>query len=221
MNSGTHFLIYFKSLSNFSVCQPVVDGENILVGFSDGFLVSLRKRDGILAWDKKLAHAGRFKDVDSTPVIEGESIYISSFDGALYALKRQNGEILWQHDEGGYTSPLVTKESIYYATSNGLMQALDKNSGKILWSAPVKKGIATQPSLYKGYLIYGESEAGLVVANAESGRLIARFEPGRGIISQPSVDKETGDVYFISNEANLYAMKFKFEKASEKLPWQN
>ncbi len=201
--------------------QPVIDGENILVGFSDGFLVSLRKRDGILAWDKKLAHAGRFKDVDSTPVIEGDRIYISSFDGALYSLKRQNGEVVWQHDEGGYTAPLVMKESIYYATSSGLIQALDKNSGKILWSAPVKKGIATQPNFYKGYLIYGESESALVVADAKSGKTAARFEPGRGLVSQPSIDPETGDVYFISNDANLYAMKLKFERSSEKLPWEN
>lgn len=210
-----------QSLTIRAGTQPVIDNENLLVGFSDGFLVSLRKRDGILAWDKKLSHTGRFKDVDATPVIVGDHLYVSSFDGALYALKKQNGEIIWQHDEGGYTSPLVAGDSIFYATSSGLIQSLDKNSGKVQWSTQVKKGIATQPVLYKGYLIYGESEAGLVVADAQSGKLISRFEPGRGLVAQPSVDKETGDVYFISNEANLYAMKLKFDRPAEKLPWQN
>lgn len=223
-NSGKQLWLYNRgttqSLTIRAGTQPVIDNENLLVGFSDGFLVSLRKRDGILAWDKKLAHIGRFKDVDATPVIDGDIIYISNFDGALYALKRQNGEVIWQHDEGGYTSPLVTKESIFYATTSGFIQSLDKNSGKIQWSTAVKKGIATQPNLYKGYLIYGESEAGLVVADAQTGKLVARFEPGRGLVAQPSIDRETGDVYFISNDANLYAMKFKFEKASERLPWQ-
>ena len=209
-----------QSLTIRAGTQPVIDGENLLVGFSDGFLVSIRKRDGILVWDKKLAHNGRFKDVDSTPALDGDTIYVSSFDGALYALKRTNGEIIWQHDEGGYTSPLVAKDRIYYATSSGLIQALDKNSGKVLWSVPAKKGIATQAALYKGYLIYGESESALVVASAENGKSLARYEPGRGLVSQPSIDPKTGDIYFISNDANLFAMRLKFERASEKLPWQ-
>ncbi len=224
-SSGKQLWLYNRgttqSLTIRAGTQPVIDGDNLLVGFSDGFLVSLRKRDGILAWDKKLAHAGRFKDVDATPVIEGDIIYISSFDGALYALKRQNGEVIWQHDEGGYTSPLVTKENIFYSTTSGLIQSLDKTSGKVLWSTPVKKGIATQPNIYKGYLVYGESDAGLVVADARTGKTITRFEPGRGLVAQPSIDKETGDVFFVSNEANLYAMKLRFEKTTEKLPWQN
>lgn len=224
-SSGKQLWLYNRgttqSLTIRAGTQPVIDGENLLVGFSDGFLVSLRKHDGILVWDKKLAHAGRFKDVDSTPVLDGDGIYVSSFDGSLYALKRTNGEIMWQHDEGGYTSPLIAKDRIYYATSSGLIQALDKISGKILWSIPIKKGIATQPSLYKGYLIYGESESALVVANAENGKTVARYEPGRGLVSQPSIDQKTGDIYFISNDANLFAMRLKFERASEKLPWQN
>jgi outer membrane protein assembly factor BamB len=132
-----------QSLTVRASTQPVIDGENLLVGFSDGFLVSLRKRDGILVWDKKLAFTGRFKDVDSTPVLDDNRLYVSSFDGALYCLKRENGEVIWQHDEGGYTAAVILQDRLFYATTNGLIQALDKVSGKVLWSHPVKKGIAT------------------------------------------------------------------------------
>lgn len=208
-----------QSLSIRSSTQPVIDGEQILVGFSDGFLVSVRKKDGILNWDKKLGKSGRFRDVDATPVVDDQIVYASSFDGALYALKKNSGEIIWQHEVGAYVAPTLYKEYIFYSTSNSLFQCLDKNSGKLLWSLPIKHGIATQASIGSGFLVYGESEGALVVANIQTGKSIARYEPGRGILAQPTIDEKTGKIYFVSNNANLFALNLIYDQ-THKLPWQ-
>lgn len=212
------------SLSIRATTRPVVTGESLLVGFSDGFLVSLKKRDGSLQWERKLGRANRFRDVDSTPVVEGANVYVSSFDAALYSLKAESGEINWTVEDGGYVPVTLGRDRfsdrLFYATAGGKLLAIDKSTGKILTSIPVQRGIATQPAYYKGSVVYGESEGKLIVADAGSLRAIGQFEPGQGLVSMPAVSEQTGEVFFISNNANLWALKFAYRRTSERLPWR-
>lgn len=208
------------NLSIRSTTTPVVVGETLYTGFSDGFLVALRKRDGGMIWERKLTRSQRFKDVDGTPVADGDTLFVSSYDGALYSLKRETGDINWQVDEGGYTPVTLDKDVLYYASVTGQVMALDKGSGKTIWANQLSTGIATQPTLYRGYLLYGESEGALVVADAQTGRSINRFEPGRGLVSRPAVREDSGEVFFISNNANLYALKMGLRRWADRLPWQ-
>jgi outer membrane protein assembly factor BamB len=71
----------------------------------------------------------------------------------------------------------------------------------------LKEGIATGASMLKGLVVFGESQGALQILDAASGKQISSFSPGRGILSPPTVDEKTGMVYFISNEANLYALR--------------
>jgi outer membrane protein assembly factor BamB len=87
------------------------------------------------------------------------------------------------------------------------MLALNKETGQKIWSYSLKKGIATSPVLHKGLLIFGESQGSLIILDSGSGKLISSFDPGRGILSPPAVEKKNDLIYFISNEANLYAIK--------------
>lgn len=227
--------------------RPVVDGDFVYCGFSDGFLVVLSRRGGAVQWEKKLARNSRFMDVDGTPVIEGQVVYLTSFDGSLFALNKTSGDILWQNDEGGYTPVTLGPEALYYATTNGTVVALDKASGRKLWTVPVTHGIATQPTLLQSFLLFGESEGALVVIDARTGSELTRFDPGRGLLAAPAVvsvaaaaDKKMSseklpgsaseklpgsassyyDIFFISNNANLYAMKLGYQKRTDVLPWQ-
>jgi outer membrane protein assembly factor BamB len=212
------------SLSIRASTRPVIAGENLLVGFSDGVLVSLRKRDGGLLWERKLGRGSRFRDVDATPVVDGATVYVSSFDAALYSLKLETGEVNWSVEDGGYVPVTLGRDQLadrlFYATATGKIVALDKHTGKKLLTIPVRHGIATQPVIYKGFLVYGESEGALVVADATGGQAVGRFAPGEGLVSKPEVLESTGDVYFISSGANLFSMKMGYRFASDTLPWQ-
>jgi outer membrane protein assembly factor BamB len=226
--SGKQLWLYNRqATSNFSIrasTRPVVDGDRVFVGFSDGFLVALKKRDGSLAWERKLGKTGRFRDVDSTPVIDGDSLYVASFDGSLYSLKRESGDVNWEIDQGGYVPVTIGQgrfaDRLYFATVGGQMLILDKHSGKELVRIQLNHGIPTQAVLYRNSIVYGESEGALVVADAETGATIGRFEPGHGLVARPTVVDASGEAYFISNSANLYAMRLKFERRSDLLPWQ-
>lgn len=211
------------NLSIRATTRPVVAGETLLVGFSDGYLVALRKRDGGVLWERKLGKSNRFQDVDSTPVVSGNSIFVSSFDAALYSLNLEDGKINWVVDEGGYVPVTVGSgnfsDRLFYSTATGKILTIDKQSGKALQTIALKKGIATQPALYKNYLIYGESEGDLVVADLQGGRPLARFSPGDGLVSRPSIREDSGEIYFISNAANLYALRIGYRRINDRLPW--
>lgn len=211
-----------QSLSIRATTRPVVAGEKLLAGFSDGYAVALRKRDGGLIWERKLGRGARFKDVDTTPVVDGDSVYMASFDAALYSLKLETGEINWTVDEGGYVPVTLGRDRfadrLFYSTANGKILSIDTKSGKVLSMIAVKRGIATQPTLYKSYLLYGESEGSLIVADAGSGQPLGHFSPGEGLVARPAVIDSTGETYFISNGANLFALKLGYRLAAESGP---
>ena len=211
------------NLSIRATTRPVVAGETVLAGFSDGYIVAVRKRDGGLLWERKLGKGNRFRDVDTTPVIDGQTAYVASFDAALYALNVETGEVIWSIEEGGYVPVTLGRETradrLYYATAGGKLMTLDKASGKQLQVIQVAKGIATQPTLYKNFLVYGESQGSLVVADPETLQPIGTFAPGHGLVSRPVI-ADTGDAYFISNGANLFAVRMAYENTAARLPWQ-
>jgi outer membrane protein assembly factor BamB len=227
--TGKQLWLYNRQVTNgFSIrasTQPVIDGEQVLVGFSDGFLVALKKHDGGVLWERKLGKVGRFRDVDGTPVVDDKSIFVASFDGSLYSLKRESGEINWEIDEGGYVPVTLGRnrfsDRLYFASTSGRILILDKSSGKQLSSIKLSKGIPTQPEIYRNYIVYGESEGAFVVADADKGTPIGRFDPGHGLVAKPTVIDTTGEAFFISNSANLYAMKLGFVRQSDRLPWQS
>lgn len=83
---------------------------------------------------------------------------------------------------------------------------MNKETGERIWTYKLNEGVATQVKSYKGLLVFGESQGSLVFVDPENGKKINSFEPGRGLISTPAIDEKNNRVYFISGEANIYAI---------------
>jgi len=209
--------------SQFSIrgaSRPIVIGANLYLGFSDGSFMALNKDKGTVIWEKNLNQNKRFRDVDSSPVSDGQRIYVSSFDGALYCLDPKNGKIYWKLEEGGYAPVLIVKDTLYYSTSKGQIMALDKGSGKVKWSRDGVRGIATKPVFYRGLLVYGESQGALQILDASTVQQVGQYKTGRGVTSTPYLDQKTGDIYFMSATANLYALQFSWDVLNRVWPWE-
>ena len=226
--SGKQLWVYNRQvttqLSIRATTKPVVHAGNVFVGFSDGFVVALKKRDGSLNWERKIGRGSRFIDVDATPVVYGDALYVASFDGSLNSLNVESGAVNWTVDQGAYVPVTLGRDRfadrLYYSTVNGEILTLDKRSGKQLAAFKLKKGIATQVALFRGLLLYGESEGALVVTNPDDGKQLARYEPGVGIVATPTVIDATGEAYVASVGANLYAFKLGYHRRGDRLPWQ-
>lgn len=212
-----------REASNLSIrggSQPGVSGNLVYFGFSDGALVALNRTSGNLVWEANLNPNKRFRDVDAAPVIDGDVIYISSYDGKVYSVNKQDGKINWAVDEGGYESVLLAGKTLFLSGTSGKTIALDKGSGKLIWSRMNPNGIATGPALWRGVLIFGEMNGALRFLDGRTGELLGLFDPGRGVTSRPYIDKKTNEVFFLSSEANVYALKLGWQRGIRQWAWE-
>lgn len=188
--------------------RPLIDNGVLYIGFSDGALVAINAATGTPQWEVLLNKNSRFKDIDASPVIENDRIYINSYDDKLYCLSKNNGSVLWKSDFGGATAPMISGDKIIYSTAKNHIQSVSKKDGSVLWTVKNIAGIATEPSLFKGYVVIGESQGSIKFFDLLDGSLKTSFEPGRGVMSKPAFDKDE-NFYFISGEANVYGIKIK------------
>lgn len=212
-----------REASNISVrgaSQPALIGDQIVIGFSDGALLSLNRTSGAVIWEANLNHNKRFKDVDATPIVDGENIYVSSYDGGLYAVTKSDGKILWSIEDGGFEEVAIQGNTLFYSSNKGKLYALDKGSGKVIWSKNIPEVTSTGPVLYKGTLMIGEYAGGLRFYDARTGDFLTEFHPGRGVTSRAAVDVKKNEVYFISHDANLFALRANWKRFSKDWPWE-
>jgi outer membrane protein assembly factor BamB len=212
-----------REASNLSIrggSQPAVSGNLVYFGFSDGSLVALNRTSGNLVWEANLNPNKRFRDVDAAPIIDGDVIYISSYDGKVFSVNKQDGKINWSVDEGGYESVLLAGRTLFLSSTSGKILAIDKNSGKVIWSRVNPKGIATGAALWRGVLAFGEMNGALRFLDGRTGEFLGSFDPGRGVTSRPYVDIKNDEVFFMSSEANLYALKLSWQPEIRRWAWE-
>ncbi len=190
----------------FGASEPLVDGNEVLAGLSDGFLVALSLEEGQLRWERKLHQGTKFTNVNAHPVLEKELLYIPSYDGALYCLKRNAGEVVWRFDTGGSKNVVIDDQSLYLPASNGVIYSLDKNSAKIQWKFELDRGTPTQLALTPQYVIVGSSYQYLYVIEKKTGKGLYRFDVGygSGFSGSPAFDPDTQRLYILSASGNLY-----------------
>jgi outer membrane protein assembly factor BamB len=191
--------------------QPLVDGNEVLAGLSDGFLVALSVQEGQLKWERKLHQGTKFTDVDAHPVLENGVLYVPSYDGSLYALKRADGAVIWRFDAGGSKQIVIEGDRIYLPSSDGFIYALQKSSAKVLWKFELDGGVPTRLVLTDRHVIVGSSHQYLYALEKGTGQGLYRFDVGNGsgFYGSPAYDAKAQRVYFLSGGGNLYAFALK------------
>lgn len=187
--------------------SPLVDGQEVIAGLSDGFLVALSLNDGQLKWERKLHQGTKFTDVDAHPVLENGILYIPSYDGALYALKRENGEVIWRFDAGGAKRVTLDGDRLYFPSSDGSVYALQKDNAHSIWRFELDGGVPTRLVVTDRYVIVGSSFQYLYVIDKATGRGLYRYNVGygSGFSGAPAFDPSDKRLYFLSDGGNLYA----------------
>lgn len=183
--------------------------NQVLVGFSDGYLVALNLADGNLKWEVKVHSGTKFTDVDALPMIEDRRIYIPSYDGSLYALEAANGKVLWHVDVGGSRKVVIEDKTLYLASSDGHVYALNKDSGKILWKFELDRGVPTDLVLRQNYVAFGGSQEYFYVIHKGDGSLAYRFDAGlrSGFISAPA--QSGNEIFILSGYGNVYTFRWR------------
>lgn len=218
----SNWLYNRRDPSNISIrggSRPSIDDSRVYVGFSDGALVALNKSTGSLLWETVLNTNKRFQDIDSQPLIDKERLYVAGYDHSLSALSKKDGTIIWQLENGGYSSPSLKNSQLYYTTTDSQLVRIDKESGKRIWNTPLKT-LGTKPVFWKDFVVTGEFGGALKFFKQDSGQLVGQWKPGRGIHSETLILQDTGELFFMSADGNLFYLKAKWIAAGRDWPWE-
>ncbi|HOX44682.1 MAG TPA: PQQ-binding-like beta-propeller repeat protein [Myxococcota bacterium] len=185
--------------------SPLVLGDHVYLGFSDGYLVKLALADGsVLAARKLSEQSARFTDVDSDPVLVGDSLIVGVFGRGVIGLDPEDLKERWVHEADGPSSFAERNGVLFYSTGDSKVEALNVRDNKVLWRFDAKSGSLTAPIAVGPWLLVTSSEQSLMVLDQSSGQLLQVFNPGKGSFSRPSVQGTRA--YWVSNGQTLYAM---------------
>jgi outer membrane protein assembly factor BamB len=184
---------------------PLVAGNRVYVGFSDGYLACLSAPGGDVLWARSLAgDATRFIDVDATPLFYRDTIFVSAYSAGVYALDPKDGSTRWRFDVEGAGTVKARAGRLYFTAPKAGLHALDLD-GHLLWRQSLAQGgELSQPTLVGSYVLVSSALGGTYVADAVSGRLYQFFFPGHGVTSAPTSDGR--QVYVLSNGGYFYAL---------------
>jgi outer membrane protein assembly factor BamB len=198
-------------LSIRGTTQPVFSDGKVYVGHSDGIFSVYNAVDGSVIWEKQLSERNKFNDIDSRPVVTDMCVLVATYSESLNCLDKATGALRWTMTEGGSARPIFVNNNEIFYTTDLAVYIIDLPSGKIKKShkVPEKIGIPTGAVPYKSWIIVGYSEGPVVLMDKESGEWVDTFYPGRGVSATPFVDKESGDIFVVSNQANVYKLNVK------------
>ena len=139
--------------------EPTVEGNNIFVGFADGYVLSLRLDDGAINWETKISQKLKFIDVDMKPYIAGNKIYVGPKNDNLHVLTKSSGDVVRTLNYMISRGPAVYGEKTIWGTTDGKIIVLGKYDKEV-------KSINLDEGSVTGLQILNDK----LLANSSSGR---------------------------------------------------
>ena len=217
---------------------PVISGNLLIVGSSNGYLYAIDKSNGSISWsldfynslNSKRSTANAVSDyVNGMTSDNHGKVYLSTTDG-IYAMNVTSEQSLWYHASSQAVpfAPVLTEEEVIYGDKSGHVFALDKSTGAKKWDYYSSSPINSLPYLVGGVVVFGNDGGELFGLKATDGTLIwtKSFSSGTMIrsftIDGPYIFVSANDVggkcYCLSYSIDDQAQWHISEKWSSDLP---
>jgi outer membrane protein assembly factor BamB len=187
-----------------AAAPAVVDGT-VYAAWSDGWLSALDAKTGAPRWERRVAPAGDFLDLDATPQVAAGRVYVAAWSGAVAALDAATGSTVWETplpasarlQLAGHTLVAVTAKSVV-----GVSTA----DGRPTWSLPLPGEPAGSPVAIRGMAVVPTGKA-LLWIDVATGRKVRELDPGSGVTASPAALGHR--MYVLSNRGDLVALNLK------------
>lgn len=174
--------------------SPVVVGNLVLVGFSDGKLDAVDVNDGRLVWQRGIAYATgssdveKLIDIDADPIVKNDIVYVGSYQGYIGGISLQTGQFIWSKAGSVYKNMVIDDNGLYVVDAKDVLWAFDDVSGRVKWKQDALKyhGL-TDPVLMGSKLIIADKAGYLYAVSIRNGELVGRTQLGAGVNISPVV----------------------------------
>ena len=181
------------------ISSPLVVGEAVYVGSTDGSLHAVNRPDGTQRW--KFDTRG---PVSSSPAYHDGLVYVASVDGNLYAVDAAAGTLRWSFATRGerrftapgihgaiprtermpdpfdvfLSSPTIAGGLVYVGSGDQHVYALDAATGTLRWSFATGDVVHASPAVAAGLVYIGSWDRNLYALDAATGRERWRYTTG-------------------------------------------
>ena len=174
--------------------SPVVMGQVILVGFSDGKLDAVDLNFGHVLWQRSIAYASgssdveRLVDIDADPIVRDGVAYLATYQGYVGALSLENGQFIWNKPASTYRNMAIDANTLYMTDSDDILWAYDRQTGHVKWKqVSLKARGLSEPVLMGNRLVVGDRTGYLHLLSTQNGELLSRTQLSGAIDISPSV----------------------------------
>lgn len=174
----------------------------VFAAYSDGFAAALDSATGTARWERQIAPAGDYLDVDSIR-LDGSRLYAAAYSGAVIALDARTGRQAWLVDAPDVHRVAIAPGLVIAVTTRAIL-GLSPTDGATLWKAPLDGAPAGEPVMAGRWLAVPANRGGLRWIEISTGRTLRVLDPGTGVSATPAVN--AGRVYVLSNGGDLLAL---------------
>ena len=195
--------------------SPVISGNVVISGFSNGMVAAVNASNGFLLWEERVAvPQGRYDierviDVDGDLLLAGNTVFASSYQGNLMAFDVQTGRIVWGTEASSYHGLAQGFGNTYYVDDKSQIFAIRNNSEDVVWE---NKGLRlrriTAPRTIGNYVAVADFEGYLHLLSQIDGHFVGRTRVDNdGVRGNMVADNDT--IYVFGNSGRLAAYSFR------------
>lgn len=191
--------------------KPVLTGNTVIAGFSNGMIAAVNAQNGFLLWEERVAiPQGRYDierviDVDGDLMLSGSTVFASSYQGNLMGFDIQTGRIVWGMEASSYHGLAQGFGNLYYVNDKSHVIALRSNSDQVVWeNDDLRLRSLTAPRTLANYVVVADFEGYLHLLSQVDGHFVSRVRvDGDGVRANPVTDNDT--IYVFGNSGRLSA----------------
>lgn len=170
--------------------RPVVVGNQVIAGFSDGEVDAIGRTNGVLLWQALIAvptgfsDMGRMIGVFADPIVVGNTIYAASYQGSLSAIDINNGSIKWQVPLSDYAGIAVSNNKVVAVTPDGDVLAFNASNGAQVWKQTALEGRQLSgPAIDGNKVVLGDDQGNVHWLALSDGHFTSRTYVGKSAVA--------------------------------------
>lgn len=171
-----------KSTPGLSVhgdSTPVIIGDAVLTGLSNGKLIANSVITGTDYWETEISFVRgqdeleRLTDSDTAPIVQDSTVYTATYQGSVVALQLQNATLRWRTKISTRLPMAISQKYLFVTGELGEVVALNIDDGSIVWEQQALRGHGiSSPVVLNNRVIVGDLNGIIHTLDIESGNLV-------------------------------------------------